>query len=155
GSVAREVAWAASCALGTVIHGFDRLGRVVDCGTGVVQGAGPLGLYAAAMALRAGAHQVIVLGAPARRLEVAQKWGVTHTIDIEAMPDARARTRLIRDWTGGRGADIVIEVSGGTTAFPEGIAMVRRGGRYLGIGQVGAHEVSLAPRLITEKQLTA
>jgi L-iditol 2-dehydrogenase len=70
------------------------------------------------------------------------------------VPDARARTRLIRDWTDGRGADIVIEVSGGATAFPEGIAMVRRGGRYLVIGQVGGHEVSLAPRYIVEKQLT-
>jgi threonine dehydrogenase-like Zn-dependent dehydrogenase len=85
---------------------------------------------------------------------VAKKWGVTQTIDIEAVPDARARTRLIRDWTDGRGADIVIEVSGGTNAFPEGISMVRRGGRYLVIGQVGGHEVSLAPRYIVEKQLT-
>jgi L-iditol 2-dehydrogenase len=153
-AVPSALASAASCALRTVVHGFDRLGRVEDRDTVVVQGAGPLGLYAAAMALRAGAHQVIVLGAPARRLEVAKTWGVTHTIDIEAVPDARARTRLIRDWTDGRGADIVIEVSGGTTAFPEGISMVRRGGRYLVIGQVGGHEVRLAPRYIVEKQLT-
>jgi threonine dehydrogenase-like Zn-dependent dehydrogenase len=153
-AVPSELASAASCALRTVVHGFDRLGRVEDRETVVVQGAGPLGLYAAAMALRAGAYQVIVLGAPARRLEVAKTWGVTHTIDIEEIPDARARTRLIRDWTGGRGADIVIEVSGGTTAFPEGISIVRRGGRYLVIGQVGGHEVSLAPRYIVEKQLT-
>jgi threonine dehydrogenase-like Zn-dependent dehydrogenase len=153
-AVPSELASAASCALRTVVHGFDRLGRVEDRDTVVVQGAGPLGLYAAAMALRAGPQQVILLGAPARRLEVAQQWGVTHTINIDEVPDARERRGMIRQWTDGRGADIVIEVSGGTTAFPEGIDMVRRGGRYLVIGQVGGHRVNLEPRLIVEKQLT-
>lgn len=53
-----------------------------------------------------------------------------------------------------RGADVVIEVSGGTTAFSEGIDLVRRGGRFLVIGQVGEQQVSIAPRLVVEKQLT-
>jgi D-arabinose 1-dehydrogenase-like Zn-dependent alcohol dehydrogenase len=152
--VPSELASAASCALRTVVHAFDRLGRIEDRETVVIQGAGPLGLYSAALALRAGAHQVIVLGAPQRRLEVAKKWGASHTIDIEKVPDPQARTRRIREWTDGRGADIVVEVSGGATAFPEGVAMVRRGGRYLVVGQVGDHQVSLQPRLIVEKQLT-
>ncbi|GIX47791.1 MAG: 5-exo-alcohol dehydrogenase [Candidatus Tectimicrobiota bacterium] len=152
--VPSELASAASCALRTVVHGFDRLGRLEDYETVVIQGAGPLGLFAAAMALRAGVHQVILIGAPAVRLEVARQWGVTHTLDLDAMPDARERLRYIRACTEGRGADVVIEVSGGATAFPEGVAMLRRGGRYLVIGQVGGHEVALAPRLIVEKQLT-
>ncbi len=152
--VSSELASAASCALRTVVHAFDRLGRIEDHETVVIQGAGPLGLFSAAMALAAGAHQVILLGAPASRLAVAQQWGVTQTIDIDAVPEAHERLRMIRACTEGRGADIVIEVSGGATAFPEGIAMLRRGGRYLVVGQVGGHQVSLAPRLIVEKQLT-
>jgi L-iditol 2-dehydrogenase len=119
-----------------------------------VQGAGPLGLYAAAMAMRAGAHQVVVIGAPANRLAVAQAWGASHTINIEETPDARERRGIVRDLTGRRGADVVIEVSGGATAFPEGIDLVRRGGRYLVVGQVGEHQVAIAPRYIVEKQIS-
>jgi threonine dehydrogenase-like Zn-dependent dehydrogenase len=152
--VPSELASAASCALRTVVHGFDRLGRIEDRETVVVQGAGPLGLFSAAMAVRAGAQQIIVLGAPAERLAVAERWGVAHTIDIGEVPDPRTRRRMIRDWTDGRGADVVIEVSGGPTAFPEGIDIARRGGRYLVIGQVGDYQASIAPRLVVEKQLT-
>lgn len=152
--VPSELASAASCALRTVVHGFDRLGRIAGHESVVIQGAGPLGLYAAAMAVQAGAHQVMVIGAPTQRLAVAEKWGVSQTINIDEVPDARERRRIIRDLTERRGADIVIEVSGGRTAFPEGIDLARRGGRYLVIGQVGDYQVSMAPRLIVEKQLS-
>jgi D-arabinose 1-dehydrogenase-like Zn-dependent alcohol dehydrogenase len=152
--VSSELASAASCALRTVVHGFDRLGRIENRENVVIQGAGPLGLYATAMAVQAGAQQVIVIGAPTSRLEVARQWGASHTINIDEVPDARERRRTVRTLTERRGADIVIEVSGGTTAFPEGIDLARRGGRYLVIGQVADQQVSMAPRLIVEKQLT-
>ena len=152
--VSSELASAASCALRTVVHGFDRLGRVDNRDSVVIQGAGPLGLYATAMAVQAGAQQVIVIGAPASRLQVAHKWGASHTINIDDVPDARERRSMVRTLTERRGADIVIEVSGGRTAFPEGIDLVRRGGRYLVIGQVGEQQPPIAPRLIVEKQLT-
>jgi L-iditol 2-dehydrogenase len=152
--VSSELASAASCALRTVVHGFDRLGRIEPYETVAIQGAGPLGLYAAAMAVAAGARQVIVIGAPETRLEVARRWGASHTINFEGLPEARERRQMVRSLTDRRGADIVIEVSGGTTAFSEGIDLVRRGGRYLVIGQVGGHQVNIAPRLIVEKQLS-
>jgi L-iditol 2-dehydrogenase len=149
----RRSSWSRA-SLRTVVHGFDRLGRIEDRETVVVQGAGPLGLFSVAMALRAGAQQVIVLGAPVQRLAVAKRWGAAHTIDIGEIPDPRGRRRMIREWTDGRGADVVIEASGGPTAFPEGIDIARRGGRYLVIGQVGDYQASIAPRLVVEKQLT-
>ncbi len=152
--VSSELASAASCALRTVVHGFDRLGRIEDRETVVIQGAGPLGLYATALAVRAGAHQVIVLGAPENRLALARNWGASHTINIDNLPDARERRQMIRSLTDRRGADVVIEASGGATAFPEGIDLVRRGGRYLVIGQVGNQAPNIAPRLIVEKQLS-
>lgn len=151
--VPNELASAASCALRTVVHAFDLLGRIENWETVVVQGAGPLGLYAAAMAIQAGAHQVVVIGAPTERLAVAEAWGATHTINIDDMPNARERQGVVRGLTGKRGADIVIEVSGGATAFPEGIYLVRRGGRFLVVGQVAPHKVTIEPRLIVEKQI--
>ena len=152
--VSSEMASAASCALRTVVHAFDRLGRIENRESVVIQGAGPLGLYAAAMAIQSGASQVIVIGAPANRLAVAEAWGATHTINIDEVPDARERRRMVRGLTDRRGADIVVEVSGGATAFPEGIDLVRRGGRYLVVGQVGEHRVTIEPRYIVEKQIT-
>jgi L-iditol 2-dehydrogenase len=60
----------------------------------------------------------------------------------------------VRETTAGQGAGIVMEFSGARTAFTEGIAMVRRGGRYLVGGQVGPQEVPFRPTLITQNQLT-
>ncbi|MGW2354711.1 alcohol dehydrogenase catalytic domain-containing protein [Actinacidiphila glaucinigra] len=49
------VASAAACSLRTVMHGFERLGRIAATDTVVVQGAGPVGLFAVAKAVAEGA----------------------------------------------------------------------------------------------------
>jgi threonine dehydrogenase-like Zn-dependent dehydrogenase len=41
----------------------------------------------------------------------------------------------VRDRTGGRGADVVIEASGNPAAVPEGLDMLRDAGRYVVVGQ--------------------
>ena len=148
-----EIAAAAACALRTVVHGFDRLGRIEDRQTVAIQGTGPLGLFSVALAVRAGAAKVIAIGGPPHRLEVARRWGAAHTLDVGAVPDASERQRQILDWTEGQGPDIVIEVSGAPTAFPEGLAMLRRGGRYVVIGQIGEHEVTFKPADLMRKHI--
>ncbi len=148
-----ELASAAACALRTVVHGFDRLGRLDDRHTVVIQGSGPLGLFSTAVASRSGPSKIIVIGGPAARLEVARRWGATHTIDIADMPDAADREAQIREWTDGRGPDVVIEVSGVVPAFPEGFSMIRRGGRYLIIGQLHEQEVPIKPGEVTRKHV--
>ena len=87
------------------------------------------------------------------RLEVARRWGATHTLDIADVPDAAERGALIREWTDGHGPDVVIEVSGAVSAFPEGFEMLRRGGRYLVVGQLHGREVSIKPSQITRKHV--
>jgi threonine dehydrogenase-like Zn-dependent dehydrogenase len=54
--------------------------------------------------------------------------------------------------TAGRGADVVIEVSGVAPAFTEGVAMLRQGGRYLVVGQIHGQEVPFNPSAIVMKQ---
>ncbi len=147
-----ELASAAACALRTVVHGFDRLGRIENRQTVAVQGTGPLGLFAVAMAVRSGASQVIAIGGPPHRLEVAQGWGATHTLDVGEM-DAAERYEHIMALTDGQGPDVVIEVSGARTAVPEGIGMIRRGGRYVVIGQIGPHEVTMRPGDLVRKHI--
>jgi L-iditol 2-dehydrogenase len=113
----------------------------------VVQGAGAVGMSTAALARRAGAGQVIVVGAPADRLALSRDMGADHVIDIDELtPDARVQRVL--DLTGGLGADVVVEAAGSARAFEEGLRMARNGGAYViaghytntGDSTVNAHE---------------
>jgi L-iditol 2-dehydrogenase len=147
--VKSEWASASSCALRTVVGSFDRLGKIEPWQTVVIQGTGPLGLFATAMANHMGATRLIVIGGPDGRLQVARSWGATDLISINDVPDASERQAVVSALTRGRGADIVMEFSGGRTAFDEGLDLLADGGRYVVTGQVGAHEVSFRPSRLT------
>jgi len=117
------------CGLFTGFAAVDRsdmaMGDVV-----LIQGSGPVGLAAAAFAGLRGAARVLMIGAPAARLELARVlgvdavWDVTRTTEEERAEEIRART-------GGRGPDVVIEAAGNPAAVPEGLRLVREGGRYV------------------------
>jgi L-iditol 2-dehydrogenase len=149
-----EIASASSCALRTVVHGFDRLGALDDRHSVVIQGSGPLGLFALAKAVSSGPANVIVVGGPKDRLAVAEAWGATHTIDVTQTTDPAERQATVLDMTSGRGADVVVEVSGAVPAFPEGMGILRSGGRYLIIGQVHGQTVPFNPSSIVLKHAT-
>ena len=143
----------ATCALRTVMHAFERLDQYGGIGVQpsiAVLGTGPVGLYSVAAALVAGASQVISIGAPERRVELAKKWGAAHVINIDDMKDGRERIDTVKKLTGGRGADIVIEAAGPPSAFEEGLEMVRRGGRFLVIGTTATRNVQISPRRINK-----
>ncbi len=152
--VKSEWASAVSCALRSVTQGFDRLGRIEYTHTVAIQGAGPLGLFSTALARSAGAERIIVIGAPQARLEVAKAWGADHVISVEEIPDENHRVEAVRELTNGVGPDIVIEVSGGKTPFREGLEMIRLGGRYLVLGQLGSQQLEIATSLITRRHAT-
>jgi threonine dehydrogenase-like Zn-dependent dehydrogenase len=106
------------------------------------------------LAVEGGASQVIVVGAPALRLNLARKWGAKHIINLEETPDPAQRKAEILKLTGGRGPDVVVEASGVPVAFREGMDIVRRGGRYLIIGQSSMEaEQSIIPGLFMLKHL--
>jgi L-iditol 2-dehydrogenase len=148
------VASASSCALRTVVQGFDRLGALDDRHNVVIQGSGPLGLFALAKAVTSGPANVIVIGGPKDRLAVAERWGASDTIDVTEVTDAAARHDAVLELTSGRGADVVVEVSGAPAAFPEGIGILRAGGRYLIIGQVHAQALPFNASSIVMKHAT-
>jgi threonine dehydrogenase-like Zn-dependent dehydrogenase len=151
-----ETNWAsaASCALRSVVTSFQRLGTIEPWESVVIQGAGPLGLFATAMASRAGARQIIVIGDPDNRLALARSWGATSTVSIAEHPEAADRAEIVRELTNGAGAEIVLEYSGARTAFAEAFDLIRDGGRYVVTGQVGPQEVSIRPVAITRRHLT-
>lgn len=97
-----EWASAASCALRTVVHAFQRLGQIEPWQTVVVQGSGPLGLFATAIADHVGAGRLIVVGGPANRLKLAEQWGATDTVSVEEFGDEAVRVDRVRELTGAR-----------------------------------------------------
>jgi L-iditol 2-dehydrogenase len=139
--VSSASAAAAACAYRTVMHGFDRLGPVKSHETVVIQGSGPLGNFATAVARDHGAKQVFTIGAPANRLEVTKKMGADAVLNLDEVSNPADRVKWVQQHTDGRGADVVIQVAN-NQAVPEGIAMLRRGGRYVNIGVGG--EANLA-----------
>ncbi|HZO89672.1 MAG TPA: zinc-binding dehydrogenase [Chthonomonadaceae bacterium] len=141
------------CGLPTAVHAIDlaqiRLGDRV-----LIQGSGPVGLSACALAMLSGAGWVGVLGAPAQRLKAAEAMGADWRQDV-TQTTREERARAVRDVTGGRGPDIVIEASGNPEAVPEGCELVRDAGRYVIVGQYTDNgSIELNPHLhINRKHL--
>jgi L-iditol 2-dehydrogenase len=77
--------------------------------------------------------------------------GADDTISVH-FPHAE-RVNQVKELTGGLGADLVIEGSGAKSAFVEGVDLVRRGGRFLVIGQVGPDAVNFLPANVVGKEL--
>lgn len=150
--VPNELASLSSCALRSVMNAVDVLDGIGTSEVIVVQGAGPLGLLATAVAKVSGAPRVITIGAPDARLQIASDFGADETLSIERT-SPQERTDRIRSLTDGRGADIVMEFTGHPQAFNEGLDLIRRGGRYVVVGQLGSGTTTIKPSLIVSKQL--
>lgn len=149
-----ETVIGAGCALNTAIHGVERMG--ISWGDIVViQGSGPVGLSALAVAKTAGASVTIMIGGPAHRLELAKTFGADQAINIETIADAAERVQQVKHLSGGYGADAVIECVGMPAVVSEGLEMCRDGGKYLVLGHYGdAGATAINPHIITNKQLT-
>ena len=134
-SVPDELAAGANCALSQVMFGLERAHQTFG-ETVVVQGAGALGLYAVAVAKARGASTVIAIDGVPERLELAAAFGADHVIDLTDVTEARDRAKLVRSWTSGRGADVVVEVVGIPAAIDEGLKLLAMHGRYVEIGNI-------------------
>jgi len=122
----------ASCSGATAAHCFDyinpKAGDVV-----LIQGPGPLGIFATYFAAHHGASQIIMIGGTEKRLEMSKKFGATITLNRYIM-SIEERKKEIMDLTHGRGADYAIEAVGQPSAVKEGLQLVRSGGVYLSVG---------------------
>jgi len=122
----------ASCSGATVAHAFDEHPFPFG-GTVVVQGPGPLGVYAVAFTRYLGASDILVTGGSENRLQFCKDFGATAVLNRRTTT-IEERKEFIFDRTGGRGADVVIEATGEPSAVDEGLPLLRPGGAYLSIG---------------------
>jgi threonine dehydrogenase-like Zn-dependent dehydrogenase len=106
------------------------------------------------MASDAGVRELIVVGAPAPRLALAQRWGAKAVVSVEELPTAEQRLARVKELTGAVGADVVLELSGAPFALAEGLDFLRPGGRYAVVGQLGGPLTPIQAALIVRKQAT-
>jgi 5-exo-hydroxycamphor dehydrogenase len=149
-----EAVIAFGCAMPTALGGMARLGGVRPGQSVVVQGCGPVGLAATLLAGLTAARQVIVIGAPDKRLVAAARLGASTTIPLE-QTTVEERRATILDLTDGRGADVVIEAAGRMNAFDEGMNLLADNGRYVVLGiYSGSGTVALDPVRLNNRSLS-
>jgi L-iditol 2-dehydrogenase len=104
----------------------------------VVLGAGCIGLVTLLACKAYGATEVIVVDVIEKRLEYAKKLGATHVINAKNVNTIEK----IKELTGGKGADKVIETAGSEITIKQTRYAVKRGGTIVLVG--------LAPKDIIE-----
>jgi threonine 3-dehydrogenase len=95
-----------------------------------VLGAGPIGCCAVAVARAAGASFIAATDVREYRLQLARRMGADTVIDSTRDHPVE----VVRGATAGRGADVVLEMSGHPDAVRQAFKMVRRGGRISLLG---------------------
>jgi len=115
-----------SCAVYGIENCPVHLGDVV-----VINGAGPIGLMFARLAVLKGS-QVIVADIMQNRLDLAASLGVYKTCNLTGVENTVEKIRSLTE--GGRGADIVIEATGLIDVWNTSVQMARKGGFVLLFG---------------------
>jgi len=116
--------------LGTVVyalrtHPFDLVGKVA-----AVIGQGSAGAFFTFLLKRAGAARVLVSDKSPARLAYSAKLGTDLAVDANDADFAQA----VREATGGRGADLVVEAVGSRETFPQSLDLAAPGATLIWFG---------------------
>ena len=134
--VSKEIAFDRACIIGcgvmTGVGAAVRKAKVAAGASVLVIGCGAVGLNVLQGARLAGAGRIIAADVGAARLERAQRFGATDTIDVTSDGALDA----VRALTGGRGADVVFEAAGHASAFRLAVEAVRPAGEVVWLGKI-------------------
>ncbi len=106
--------------------------------TVAVVGAGPVGFLTVQAAQLHDPKQVLALDMEPARLALAERFGAVPLHVKERNPQM-----AVSDLTEGRGADVVIEAVGNTSAYDTAFEVVRRGGRICVVGMFVSESVEI------------
>ena len=120
----------------------------------LIAGPGQRGLLSVVVARAAGAAMVLVTGTKEdrTRLALARELGADATIDV----DVEDPVSRVRELTGGRGVDLVLDVSAGAVEpIVQAVEMVRPGGTIVLAGLKGQRAVGgLIPDKLVTKEIS-
>jgi L-iditol 2-dehydrogenase len=136
--------------LACVVHGVNVAGISLDDTIAII-GSGPIGLLLLQLAKRSGSCKAIVTDLSQKRLEIAKTLGADFTIN----GDTEVQVARVRELTGGRGADVVIEAVGQVKTWEASIDMCRKAGTIvLFAGAPAGTKFSIDTRRFHYEELT-
>ncbi|HZQ36392.1 MAG TPA: alcohol dehydrogenase catalytic domain-containing protein [Dehalococcoidia bacterium] len=112
--------------LAVALHAVNRAAPRPD-ETALVTGAGPIGQLTILALRQAGVERIIISEPAAGRRERARKLGVAGALD----PSSENVGAVLKELTGGRGADLAFECVGIAASLDSCFAATRRGGRIV------------------------
>ena len=123
--------------------------RIAVNDTAMVVGTGMIGLLVVQMLRLAGCGRIIAVDRDAGRLAVARRLGADDTLQADAV-DVPAEVQRL---TGGRGADLALEVVGIAPTVQAAVASLRKGGHLVLVGNVSPR-VELPLQAVVTRELT-
>ena len=146
----REVAPHADAGL-TAYHAVRRMAHLMRPGTtAVVIGIGGVGHIAVQLARELGSSSVIAVDTEQERLDLARELGADETV-----PGGAGAATGVRDLTGGRGADVVLDFVGTDDTHSASMEMLARAGTYSVIGYGGNLPLTSMALVVEEKSVVA
>jgi threonine dehydrogenase-like Zn-dependent dehydrogenase len=115
--------------------------------TVVLAGAGTLGLGMVGAAKLRSPKRLIVMDTKPERLELAKRFGADMTLN----PLTDDVVQIVKDLTGGYGCDVFIEATGHPNAVKQGLAMIRKLGRFIEFS-VFSHDVTVDWSIISDRK---
>ncbi|MCA9080595.1 MAG: galactitol-1-phosphate 5-dehydrogenase [Planctomycetaceae bacterium] len=135
-------------AVSVAVHAANRT-PVALGDTAVVVGSGMIGLLVIQAIRLAGCSQVIAVDLDENRLATARELGA----DVGLKADTVDVPAEVKKLTGGRGADVVLEVVGATPTIQTAIQCARKGGSLTLVGNL-APQVEVPLQAIVTRELT-
>lgn len=117
--------------LACAVHAVLELTSILAGDRVMITGPGPVGLLCLQLVKAAGGFALVCgTSQDAERLALARRFGADLTVNV----DRKDALEIVRDLTGGQGADIFLECAGAPQAARLGLEATRRGGQYTQVG---------------------
>lgn len=138
------------CGVATGWHALKRVGAASGDVVVVTAASGGVGVHALQLCRHLGT-EVIAVTTSGEHRDALLELGATHVVTLtNGAPPLRQQ---VRELTGGRLADVVLEIAGPPT-FAQSVEALAGGGRLALIGNVEPRDVSLSPGLVIVKELS-
>ncbi|HEX2500064.1 MAG TPA: Zn-dependent alcohol dehydrogenase [Methylomirabilota bacterium] len=130
-----------ACGVITGVGAVLNTAQLTPGSSAVIIGAGGVGVNAIQGAALAGASPLVAVDIVPAKLPVARTFGATHAVDGRHAD----LPRLVRELTGGRGADYVFVTVGNPAVVSQALTLARRGGTVVLVGMPAAGATAPIP----------